>query len=339
MSSISALFAPSNGDIIDDSQGEVSQNVNAASNAEDFQRTIQDRTSPSPPLEVTDESDDTDESDNDSDDDVDYSKANETENVLTPAYKTLNLRVNKNRPKQSVMVGRDDLKGFIKKVAYYIQKSVGKFDILYPVKCKNKPTQWLSLATKNRYLDEALKIFYEQVKNNAVIKWTSNTQAPPARAMKSCEMLHREYLRNPEVTRKNYEMLSTPDTISYLEVFLTRLKLIRLVVGDKDSINLLGPSHLKCPIKNCGIVVVLRSFNNMTDITRHWSTHKRTGNEFEHDIASKLLARYHFLIDNDGLWMKEREEVGITDVIDELNNDTDTAVHHDLYIPTRENTI
>ena len=319
MSSISNLFG-SNG-----------------ANDEDVSTAVQEKTT----LQKDDNTAPTDrlliDSDSDDDLDVDYSTANMAEEFEAPPCKVLNLRVSKHKPKQAVMVDKDNLREFVRKVSYYIQKKVGKFDILYPVKCKNKPTQWLSIATKNLYIDEALKIFYEQVKSNAVIKWTCDTQAPPARAAKSCEKLHKEYLRNPEVNRKSYEMLSQPDTMSYLEVFLSKLKLIRLVLGDIDAINLLGPSHFKCPLKSCGMVVSLRSFNNMTDITRHLSQHKSKGKGIDHEIASNLLTRYHFLTDEDSLWIKEREEVIMNDLIEQLNHDLeDTGVHLDIYVPTRQ---
>lgn len=143
-------------------------------------------------------------SDNDSDDSVDYAVSNAQNTVQLPPTKTLNLRVNKNKPKQSILVQQDKLGDFVTKVSYYIQKKVGKFDILYPAKCKNnKSTQWLSLVTKNKYLDEALTIFYQQVKNNAVIKWTAYTQAPPARSAKACEKLHKQFLLNPVANRKS----------------------------------------------------------------------------------------------------------------------------------------
>ena len=47
----------------------------------------------------------------------------------------MNLRVSKNKQKQAVMVDKDNLRELVRTVSYYIQKKMGKFDILYHVKC------------------------------------------------------------------------------------------------------------------------------------------------------------------------------------------------------------
>ena len=71
----------------------------------------------------------------------------------------------------------------------------------------------------------------------------------------------------------------------------TRLRDVTVqVLGVIDAINLLGSSHFKCPLKSCGMVVSLRSFNNMRDITCHLSQHKRKGKGVEHDRATCCVA-------------------------------------------------
>ena len=207
----------------------------------------------------------------DSDDDVievDYEGANQTFDFDTPPSKILNLCMKRGAPTQAILLEKGKLTDFIPKVAYHVNKKIGKFDILYPVVNANNKTTWSSLPSKSKYMAESLDIMYQRVKNGAVIKWTVETQIPAARREKACESLYKKYISIPIVCKRSYELLRDENALKegYLEFFLFKLKLVRFMLGHMDSINLLDPAHFKCPIKSCVSIVKLRSFSNTADV-------------------------------------------------------------------------
>ena len=192
----------------------------------------------------------------------------------------------------------------------------------------------VAITTKNKYLDEILELFYGQVTNGATLILSTDTQTPPARQVKKCEKLCKTYNLEPFVSKKSYQLLSQPDSIYVLEMFLSSLTISRLMLGYSEAINYLGPCHFKCPLKSCLTVVAMRSFNNMYDISRHLSKHKSQNRGLEHEIASSLLVRYNFLVDSQ--WVGQQGDISMDKMIENLDAESETTVVRDLYIPTRD---
>ena len=149
------------------------------------------------------------------DDDVielDYEGANQRFDFDIPPSKILNLCIKKGAHMQAIFIEKGKVTDFIRKVAYHINKNIGKFDIFYTVVNSNDKKTWSSLPSKIKYIPskikymaETLDIIYQQVKNGAVMKWTVETQIPAARREKACERLNKKYISIPIVCKGSYE--------------------------------------------------------------------------------------------------------------------------------------